>query len=88
MEKTDAVSIGLQSVDALADTQGVGDLYRLYAVAQRDGVDFRVTWMPDDLPRMPKAGFDPVYQRTLFDRGYEMALGGEAWRDAPPGIGE
>ena len=35
----------------LIATQGVGDLYQLYLLAQRDGFDYRLTFIPPRLRR-------------------------------------
>ena len=86
LEKIDVVSVGLQAIAAMGNTQSVGDLYRLYAIAQRDELGFHVAWAPEDLPLPPATGFDPAYQKELFDRGYQMALDGTAWHNRPPGL--
>lgn len=31
-------------------------------------------------------GFDPIYMKKLFERGYQMAINGYPWDKAPPGF--
>ena len=40
------MSIAGRSVASLIHSQGIGDLYRIYATAQRDGVDFNLGFIP------------------------------------------
>lgn len=86
VKKVDAVSIGLRAIGAMGNTQNVGDLHRLYVVAQRDDLGIHLAWAPKDLPLPPATGFDPAYQKEMFDRGYQMALDGTVWHDKPPGL--
>jgi hypothetical protein len=37
------MSIAGRAVGSLIHTQGIGDLYRIYATARRDGVDYTAT---------------------------------------------
>ena len=48
------MSIAGRAVASLIHTQGIGDLYRIYATAQRDGVDFNLTFIPSTLQRSPQ----------------------------------
>jgi hypothetical protein len=72
------------SVSALIRTQGIGDLYRIYEIAQKDGMDFNLAYIPDDFDEAPEEQFDPVYMKKLFDVGYELAAGGYPWEKLPP----
>ena len=74
------------TVDTLLRTQGVGDLYRIYLCAQRDGIDYNVAFVPSDFEEKPKEAFDPDYMSKLFDLGYEMAKNGYPWKKLPPGF--
>ncbi len=74
------------SINTLVRTQGLGDLYRIYLGAMRDGMEFHLASMPPDFSEVPKEDFDPDYMRALFDRGYEMASKGYPWSPSPPGI--
>ena len=84
--KGNVLPIGLRTIDSLIRTQGIGDLYQIYALCKRDGNDFNLAYIPEDFTDEPKELFDPVYMRKLFDHGYQMALEGYPWVKAPPGF--
>lgn len=69
-----------RSVASLIRTQGIGDTYRIAAIAKRDGVAVELTWIPASAPRdSGEEVFDPQYMSALFDYGYRRALNGDAW---------
>ncbi len=64
---------------------GVNDLFRVYFITQRDGVDYNVAYIEDDFEGPPnETGFDPTYLNALFAYGYEKARNGYAWKKTPP----
>ncbi len=77
-------AIAGQSISTLITTQGVGDLYRIYLGAQRDGLDYNLAYIPDSFTREPEEPFDKAYMNELFELGYEMAKNGYPWEKAPP----
>jgi predicted patatin/cPLA2 family phospholipase len=74
------------TISTLIRTQGIGDLYRIYLGAQRDGIDYNLSFIPSDFEEKPKEAFDPEYMSKLFDLGYRMAKNGYPWEKAPPGF--
>src|SRR5262245_109846 len=44
--KRETLSIAGRAISSLIQNQGVGDLYRIYATTQRDGVDFNLSYIP------------------------------------------
>ena len=84
--KRNVLPIASRTIDSLIRTQGVGDLYQIYALCRRDGNDFNLAYIPSDFTEEPTEGFDPVYMKKLLDRGYQMALDGYPWDKAPPGF--
>jgi hypothetical protein len=80
------LSIAGRAISALIATQGLGDLYRLYADCQRDGVDYNVAYIPPDFDVPAREAFDPTYMKALFERGYEMTRHGSPWHKFPPGF--
>jgi hypothetical protein len=84
--KRSVFPIASRTIDSLIRTQGIGDLYQIYALCQRDGNDFNLAYIPPDFTDEPAEGFDPVYMKKLFDRGYQMSLEGYPWEKAPPGF--
>lgn len=77
-------SIVGKSISTLIKTQGIGDLYRMYANAQRDGIAFRAIWIPESFTMKEPKPFDPAYMKALFDVGYDMGLKGIPWQSQPP----
>lgn len=80
------LSIAGRSVASLIQTQGIGDLYRIYAIAQRDGVDFNLTFIPPTFKAPHKEEFDNEYMRKLYDVGYDFAVKDTPWVKVPPGF--
>lgn len=66
-------------------TQGIGDLYQILALYQRDGNDFNLAYIPSNFTEKPKEVFDPVYMSKLFELGYQMAREGYPWKKVPSG---
>jgi predicted acylesterase/phospholipase RssA len=79
------LTIAGRAVSSLIQNQGNGDLYRIYAIAQRDKVDFNLAFIPAtfDVP-LPEP-FDQHYMQELFKLGYEEGKAGYKWGKAPPG---
>ena len=82
--KPKLASIVGKSISSLIKTQGIGDLYRMYANAQRDGMAFRAIWIPKSFKQVEPAPFDRAYMNSLFDVGYEMGRHGIPWSQTPP----
>lgn len=73
-----------RSISTLITTQGVGDLYRMYANAQRDGIAFRAVWVPDSFTMEEPAPFDPAFMKALYKVGFDMGRSGIHWATQPP----
>lgn len=82
--KPRAASIVGRSISALIKNQGIGDLYRMYSNAQRDGIAFRAIWIPESFTMAEPSPFDPGYMKALFDLGYRKGRTGIPWSDQPP----
>ena len=76
--------IAFQAITTLIQAQGVGDLYRIYSVAQRDSIDFNLAYIPPTFKTPHTKDFDTVYMRALYDLGYDMAEKGYTWSKRPP----
>lgn len=74
-----------RAVSSLLQTQGVGDLYRIYLTAQRDGVDFNLAYVPPSFTTPHTKDFDTAYMQALFKVGYDLGAAGYEWRKEPPG---
>jgi hypothetical protein len=80
-------SIAPRAVSSLIKAQGVGDLYRIFATAQRDGLDFNLALIPDEMDTANRADeFDNTVMNVLFETGYKLARYGYRWLKGPPGF--
>ncbi len=77
-------SIAGKTLTGLTSSQAVGDLYRIYAITQRDGIDYNLGSVPDEYVSNPKEPFDPDELKRLYDLGYNMAKSGFPWEKYPP----
>ena len=80
------LSITQRSISTLIKNQGIGDLFRIYAVTKREGMDFNLASIPSDFTDTSKEPFDQRYMIALFDRGYDLASHNYSWAKAPPGM--
>jgi hypothetical protein len=80
------LSITQRSISTLIKNQGIGDLYRIYSVTRRDGIDFNLASIPPDFSNTSEEAFDQRYMIALFDRGYNLASHNYPWVKAPPGM--
>jgi predicted acylesterase/phospholipase RssA len=78
------LSIAGRAVSSLIATQGIGDLYRTYLNAQRDGIDYNLVSIPLDFKLKAREAFDREYMQKLFDVGFELGKKGGFWRKTPP----
>ncbi len=78
------LAIAGKSASSLLGGSGTGDLYKIFAVAQRDGLDLNVLSIPPDFELEAEEPFDPVYMKALYDRGYQIGVSGEPWSAYPP----
>ena len=79
-----AFSIAGRAISCLIHYQGIGDLFRLYLTAQKDGVDYNLAYIGKDFEVEHKENFDTNFMRKLFDYGYALARDGYPWEKVPP----
>lgn len=80
------LSIAGRAINSLIQSQGVGDLYKIYAETQRDGIDFNLAFIPSSFNAPHKEEFDTEYMRQLFQTGYDLGVKGYRWDKTPPGL--
>ena len=80
------MSIVGRAISSLIQSQGIGDIYRIYTTAQRDGVDFNLAYIPESFHFPHQEEFDTDYMRALFETGYDLAKNGYPWEKTPPGF--
>ena len=79
------VPIAARSISSLIRTQGIGDLYLIFMLSLRDGVDYNLAHIPESFDRKSKEPFDKDYMNQLFELGYSLGKGGYPWSKTPPG---
>jgi predicted acylesterase/phospholipase RssA len=72
------------AASSLIGGSGGGDLYKIFAMAERDGSALNVLGIPRDFDMEAQEPFDPVYMKALYDLGYEYGLAGDRWLPHPP----
>jgi hypothetical protein len=77
--------IALRSIDTLIKSQGLGDLYRLYAYTVRDKMEYNIIFIPATFSAKEESLFDNAYMRKVFALGYDLGSKGNAWSHYPPG---
>jgi predicted acylesterase/phospholipase RssA len=78
--------IAQRAVSTLINYNGVGDLYRIYLVTQREKAAFNLAYIDEDFSAPHPEEFDPAYMRALYRYSYEKAARGYPWTHAPPGF--
>ena len=78
--------IGTRAISSLTKFQGVGDLYRIYVLAQRDGIDYNLAFIPVDFHPKRTSEFDTKYMNEEFNLAYNLARSGYKWSKYPPGF--
>jgi hypothetical protein len=53
---------------------------------RRSNASFNLAYIGSDFHAEHKEEFDTAYMRALFRYGYDKAVKGYAWRNAPPGF--
>lgn len=79
------LNIATRAISSLMQTQGIGDLYRIYLIAERDQVDYNLAFIPATFTEPHTTQFDTTYMRKLYQTGYDMGVAGYPWRKTPPG---
>ncbi len=84
--KREITEIAGTAISSLIRNQGIGALDRLYLIAERDGLDYNLAYIPDDFKPESDELFDPKVMNTLFEMGREKAREGTFWKHHPPGF--
>jgi hypothetical protein len=87
------VPIAFRAIATLVQFQGIGDLYTIYTVTQRDHIEYNLAFIPPTFDYPHKQIFDTKYMQELFAAGERMAIKGtDWWWKHPPvllsGVGE
>ena len=80
------LSIANRAVSTLTTNSGLGDIYRMYALAKRDGVRFKLAYIGGDFTEPhPTDDFNHAYLLKLFEYGRSKGRG-RPWLSGPPGF--
>ncbi len=79
------LSIVNRAVTSLIQTQGIGDLYRIYIAAERDKIEFNLANIPPSFSTELERPFDTRYMNALFKVGFDLGANGYPWAKLPPG---
>jgi predicted acylesterase/phospholipase RssA len=82
----DTMAIMIRAFDTMIKTAAVGDLYRMYAFAQRDGVSFNFVDLPDSYVSQSEEMFDQAEMTRLFEIGKRLARSEKPWANMLPGF--
>ena len=78
------LDIAGRAIDTMIAISGYNDVIRIYAIAQRDGIDYNLAFIGPDFNQTLPSPFDRGYMRSLFDYGYQRAVRGYNWAKKPP----
>ena len=73
------VPIAFRAIATLVQFQGIGDLYTIYTITQRDRLEFNLAFIPPTFNYPHKQLFDTKYMQELFAVGERMAVRGTDW---------
>jgi hypothetical protein len=79
-------NIATRAIGSLTRTEGVGDLYRIFATAQRDRIDYNLTYTPATFDSPHNEEFDTAYMRSPYEVGEQAAKADYQWQKYPPGF--
>ena len=79
-------SIAPRTISTLVKSSSINDLFRLFAFAKRDKLEFNYTAIPDTYEFKGKGLFDSDEMNRLFQLGYKMGKSDQSWIKAPPGF--
>jgi hypothetical protein len=83
------VDIAGRAISSLIQSQGIGDLYQLYLITQRDEVDYNLAYIGREFQVKHKEDFDTQYMQQLYDYAYQMSRKqGYPWYKYPPNYSE
>ncbi len=83
--KTVYTTISAEDID---EERGVGDLYRMYLEARRDGVDCNLAFIGPEFDLSSTGEFDTKYVNARFNYGYRLDWKSHPWKKRPPGFAQ
>ncbi len=80
------IPIVTRSISNLIQTQGQGDLLKIYETTQRDKVGYNLAFIGSDFTVPHLGEFEPEFMSALFNYGFERGKAGYPWGHQPPGF--
>ena len=71
--------IAFRAITTLIQYQGMGDLYTIFSICQRDHVEYNLAYIPPNFDAPHRTDFDTEYMQALFEAGERMAVRGQDW---------
>jgi predicted acylesterase/phospholipase RssA len=78
------LGIAGRAIDTMIASAGYNDVIRIYAITQRDGIDYNLAFIGSDFNQVLPSAFDSAYMRALYDYAYQRARRGYDWAKKPP----
>jgi len=78
------IDIAGRAIETMLTASGVNDVNRMFLNAERDGVEFHLTFIGTDFDTPWPGPFDQACMRTPFAHGAERARRRTAWTRRPP----
>ena len=75
-----------RSISTLIKNQNLGEIYRIWRMANDDDADFNFIAIPATFKHKSNEFFDPVYQTALFEEGRRIGRGRIPWLKRPPDL--
>lgn len=79
------IQVATRSISTMITSNGMGDIYRMFLVTRRDGVDFNLAYISSRFTVPYVRPFEPTYMNALFAFGRNEILSGQPWMKRPPG---
>lgn len=86
MAERRTISIAGRAINTMLAMSGKNDVFRVYFITQRDGVEYNLAFIGPDFDVQKNEEFEQPYMRALYDYGYRQARSGHAWHKVPPGM--
>jgi hypothetical protein len=78
------LGIASRAISTMIASAGYNDVIRIYAITQRDGIDYNLAFIGSDFNEVLPSAFDSGYMRALYDYAFQQARRGYAWAKKPP----
>jgi hypothetical protein len=78
------LGIAGRAISTMIASAGYNDVIRIYAITQRDGIDYNLAYIGRDFNEVLPSAFDSGYMRALYDYAFQQSRRGYDWAKKPP----